>query len=110
MNTCSSFSWAACSLAAFSASVSFARPGAEREHAKTNASARLVLRSRRERVVVILGSNIQPLRKQAQFSGREHTCMRWIVHHTEESRAASVADGHRCGERRDGRRNGSAVG
>src|SRR6188508_3374816 len=106
MHTWSSFSWAACSLAAFSASVSFVRPGAEREHAKTNASARLVLRSRRERVVVILGSNIQPLRKQAQFSGREHTCMRWIVHHAEEPRTPRIA---RCHRRREELRNRRGV-
>src|SRR5688500_1928527 len=99
MKTCSNFSWAAASLAAFSASVSFARAFAESVHAKTSESPRLILRSRLERVVVILGSNIQPLRKQAQFSGREQTCMRRIVHHVEEPRAARIARRHRWRQR-----------
>src|SRR4051812_41580932 len=102
MKTCSSFSWAASCLAAFSASVSFARAVAEREHAKRNASARLVLRSWQERVVVILGSNIQPLRKQAQFSGREHTSMHAVIHHAEEAGAAGITPGHRGVELRVG--------
>src|SRR6185295_6411306 len=102
--TCSSFSWAAACLAAFSASLSFARAVADREHAKTRASARLILRSWRERVVVILGSNIQPLRKQAQFSGREHTRMRRRVHHLEETRAARTVGVHRVRQQRDDHR------